>query len=192
MNETDGFDAKSQGHKEKPKNLASLRLCVKVLPFLRMKIKAIEKELLDPGWQRAYCPPTAADPVVPQGQGKLAALEIGQRVRPKKVRAERRSGLDEAGLCRVLRQRGIGRPATYALIVESLLAHRYVEREPNGQLRLTQRGRDVCAFLVERFPDLFELGYTAQMESALDEIAAGGLSYENAVQDLWASLKSIK
>jgi DNA topoisomerase-1 len=155
-----------------------------------MKIKATEKELLDPGWQKAYRPPVDTNPVIPQDQGKLAALEIGQRVRPKKVRAERRSGLDEAGLIRALCEQSIGRPATYALIVESLLTRKYVERELSGQLRLTQRGREVCAFLVERFSDLFDLAYTARMESELDEVAKGKVSYEAAVDDVWGMLKS--
>jgi DNA topoisomerase-1 len=88
-----------------------------------------------------------------------------------------------------LREQGIGRPATYALIVESLLGRKYVERGENGQLALTQRGRDVCGFLVERFPALFTLAYTARMESALDEVAKGKVSYEAAVGEMWEMLK---
>ena len=49
----------------------------------------------------------------------------------------------------------------------------------NGQLALTQRGRDVCAFLLEKFPAL----------SALDEVAKGKVSYEMAVGDVRNSLK---
>ncbi len=156
-----------------------------------MKIKAIEREVIEPGWQKAYKPSGEKDQAAQNGKGSLARLEIGQRVRPKKVRAHKRSGLDETGLIRALREKGIGRPATYALIVEALLSRKYVEREQDGQLRLTQRGRDVCEFLVGRFPGLFDLAYTARMESALDEVAKGRLSYENAAQDLWASLKGI-
>ena len=152
-----------------------------------MKVQAVEKELIDPGWRKAYQP---TGETVPAGKGTLAALEIGQRVRPKKVRARRQSGLNEVGLIRALREKGIGRPATYAQIVESLLGRKYVERGENGQLALTQRGRDVYAFLVERFPDLFDLAYTARMESALDEVAKGKVSYEDAVGDVWESLKT--
>ena len=153
-----------------------------------MKIKAVERELIEPGWQKAYRFPGEKDQPVPLGKGTLAALEIGQRVRPKKVRAEKRSGLNEAGLIRALREKGIGRPATYALIVEAMLTRKYVEREPSGQLRLTERGRMVCEFLVERYPNLFDLAYTAQMESALDQVAMGKLSYELIVRDIWGSL----
>jgi NADPH-dependent glutamate synthase beta subunit-like oxidoreductase len=53
-----------------------------------MKIKAVEKELLDPGWRKAWQP----EETVPAGKGTLAALEIGQRVRPKKVRAAGNQG----------------------------------------------------------------------------------------------------
>jgi DNA topoisomerase IA len=65
-----------------------------------------------------------------------------------------------------------------------------VERGENGQLALTQRGRDVCTFLVERFPALFALAYTARMESSLDEVAKGKISYEDAVGDVWKMLKA--
>ncbi len=153
-----------------------------------MKIKAVERELIEPGWQKVYKFPGEKDQAAPQGKGSLAALEIGQRVRPKKVRAEKRSGLDESGLIRALREKGIGRPATYALIVDALLTRKYVEREPGGQLRLTERGRKVCEFLVERFPTLFALVYTAQMESALDQVAIGNLSYESAVGAIWGNV----
>jgi len=150
-----------------------------------MKVQAVEKELIEPGWKKGFQP----EDIPLDGKGTLSALEIGQRVRPKKVRAERRRGLSEAGMIRALREKGIGRPATYALIVESLLGRKYVERCENGQLTLTQRGRDVCAFLTERFPALFDLTYTAQMESALDGVAKGQDAYESAVRGMWESLK---
>ena len=154
-----------------------------------MKIKAVERELIEPGWQKAYKSPREKDTVAHTGKGILAALEIGQRVRPKKVRAQKQSGLDEAGLIRALREKGIGRPATYALIVEALLGRKYVERGENGHLQLTQRGREVCEFLVERFIDLFNLAYTARMEADLDEVGRGKMSYEAAVGSIWEILK---
>ena len=149
-----------------------------------MKIKAMEKELIEPGWKKVFQP----EDIPPDGKGTLSILEIGQRVRPKKIRAEKRSGLDEAGLIRALREKGIGRPATYALIVDALLTRKYVKREPDGQIRLTERGRNVCEFLVGRYPDLFDLAYTAWMESALDEVANGKASYETAIRDVWSNL----
>jgi DNA topoisomerase-1 len=75
------------------------------------------------------------------------------------------------------------------MIVDALLSRKYVEREQGGQMRLTQRGRDVCAFLLERYPDLFDLAFTAQMESDLDDLANGKESYNAAVADLWGMLK---
>lgn len=154
-----------------------------------MKIKAVERELIEPGWQKAYKSPGEKDQAAQNGKGGLAGLEIGQRVRPKKVRAERRSGLNKAGLIRALREKGIGRPATYALIVEALLTRKYVVREPDGQLRLTQRGQEVCEFLIGRLPDLFDLAYTARMESTLDEVANGKVSYEDTMGNIWEMLK---
>lgn len=150
-----------------------------------MKLQAVEKELIEPGWKKAF----QLEEIPLEGKGMLASLEIGQRVRPKKVRATRQRGLSEAGLIRALREKSIGRPATYALIVESLLGRKYVERCENGQLALTQRGWAVCAFLVERFSVLFELGYTAAMESALDGVAKGKVSYDDVIGNIWGDLK---
>lgn len=150
-----------------------------------MNLKAVERELIEPGWQKVFQP----EGISQDGKGTLTKLEIGQRVRPKKVWAKKRNGLDEAELIRMLREKGIGRPATYALIVDALLTRKYVTREGDGQLRLTPRGREVCTFLVESLPDLFDLAYTAQMESDLDNISNGKVSYDAAVVDLWRMLK---
>jgi DNA topoisomerase IA len=71
---------------------------------------------------------------------------------------------------RALREQGIGRPATYAGIVETLLSRRkYAERSPEGTLRLTKRGRAVLDFLTGRYPALFAPGFTAEAEQLLDK-----------------------
>lgn len=153
-----------------------------------MKLQAMENELLEPGWMSVYRPSEFASNIIPAGKGRLAALVIGQRVRPKKVRARRQSGLNEAGLIHALQEKGIGRPATYALIVEALLARKYTERGEEGRLRMTKKGSLVYEFLMGQFPTLFEFTYTARMETALDNVAGGKLSYGSAIGDLWREL----
>jgi DNA topoisomerase I len=146
-----------------------------------VKVRAEERELLEPGWRAAYRP-SAEREILPKGQGRLAHLAQGQRVRPKQIRARQESGLTESGLIRALREQGIGRPATYAGIVDTLLGRKYVERSPEGTLRLTARGRAVLDFLTGRYPALFAPGFTEEVELLLDEVAAGRLAYEKAVE----------
>jgi DNA topoisomerase-1 len=127
-----------------------------------------------------------AKPIAP-GTGSLAKLERGQRVKPKQIRTQRH-GMTEAGFLAALQKNGIGRPATYSLIIEMLLQRKYAECA-SGNLTITPRGRAVLEFLVSRFPQLFSVEFTAKMEEMLDEIASKKVSYEKMVERLFQSLK---
>jgi DNA topoisomerase-1 len=78
----------------------------------------------------------------------------------------------EASLIKTLERLGIGRPSTYATIIRTIVKREYVERQRKSLLA-TELGFVVCDFLVEQFPDLFAVGFTAQMEENLDRIARG-------------------
>ncbi len=79
---------------------------------------------------------------------------------------------NESSLIKELEKRGIGRPSTYAGIVGTLFTRKYMRRE--GRAILAEPlGFAVCDFLVERFPDLFAVPFTANMEEDLDRIARG-------------------
>ena len=153
-----------------------------------MRLKVSERELLNPGYRRAYVPPDdVGQPPLKSGESRLRDLQKGQRVRPKKIRA-RRKGMNEAGLIAELQKRAIGRPATYALIIETLLQRSYVERAGDGSLNITPRGRAVLEFLVLRYPRLFSVEFTAKMEAELDGIASKRVSYERVVGQLYQAL----
>jgi DNA topoisomerase IA len=154
-----------------------------------MKIKVSERELLESGYRRAYTSVSdgMAEPIMP-GTSRLAKLERGQRVKPKRVRTHR-NGMTEAGLIAALQKNGIGRPATYSLIIETLIQRRYAENGAGGSLTITSRGRTVLEFLVERYPSLFSVEFTAKMEEMLDGIASRKVSYEYVVGQLYQFLK---
>jgi DNA topoisomerase-1 len=78
----------------------------------------------------------------------------------------------ESSLIKELEKRGIGRPSTYAGIVGTLFKRKYVKREGKS-IRAEPLGFVVCDFLVEQFPDLFAVAFTAEMEEDLDRIARG-------------------
>ncbi len=79
----------------------------------------------------------------------------------------------QATLIKELEEKGIGRPSTYAAIMTSILNREYVEEDQSKRLRPTSLGRVVCELLVKAFPDILEVGFTAQMEEELDEVEEG-------------------
>jgi DNA topoisomerase-1 len=97
--------------------------------------------------------------------------------------------MTEADLIAVLQKYGIGRPATYALIMETLIQRRYVDNASGSSLVITPRGRAVLEFLVGRYPQLFSVEFTAKMEEMLDGISSKKVSYEQTVGWLFQSLK---
>ena len=151
-----------------------------------MRVRVSEKELLNPGSRRVYTPPSQSEEgILKSGESRLHDLKKGQRIRPRRVRA-RHQALSEAGLISLMQAGGSGRPATYAIVIETLLKRQYVYREANGALVVSKRGREVLEFLLKEYPDLFSLEFTARMEKQLDEIACGGRGfYEKVLNALW-------
>jgi len=151
--------------------------------------------LLDAGFRRAYQPVEEAAAPVLAGQGRLAQLKKGEKVEPRWVSVRRQTSrkpvMTEAALIRAMQERGIGRPSTYAATVETLVERGYATRNERGELAVTERGRAVCAYLVEHFPDIFDYGFTARMETRLDDIAAGRATYEAVLTEFWDRLTGL-
>jgi DNA topoisomerase-1 len=105
----------------------------------------------------------------------------------------------EATLVKALEEGGIGRPSTYAPTIATLLARAYVASEEK-RLAPTELGFVVSDLLAEHFPNVFEIGFTSQMEDELDEIASGEREwvptlrefYEPFVETLSQAEKSIE
>ncbi|MGH7916187.1 MAG: type I DNA topoisomerase, partial [Candidatus Binataceae bacterium] len=91
------------------------------------------------------------------------------------------SRFSQATLIKELEEKGIGRPSTYASIMTSILTREYVEEDDGKRMRPTTLGRIVCDLLVKAFPDILEVGFTAQMEEKLDKVEEGS---ENWVKTL--------
>ncbi|MCD6289220.1 MAG: type I DNA topoisomerase [Anaerolineae bacterium] len=90
----------------------------------------------------------------------------------------------DATLIRALEEHGIGRPSTYASILSTIQQRGYVERI-DRRLHPTKLGITVCDLLVQHFPDVFEVGFTARMESDLDRIAAGEADWVQVLRDFY-------
>ena len=78
----------------------------------------------------------------------------------------------EAMLVKALEERGIGRPSTYAPIIETIQQRGYVEKEEK-RFKPTELGDRVVTILKDYFPSIIDVEFTAQMETELDQIADG-------------------
>jgi DNA topoisomerase-1 len=113
-----------------------------------------------------------------EGKGvQLPPLQKGEeldlvQLLPKQHFTQPPPRYSDASLIRALEEYGIGRPSTYAPILSTLLQRRYVERV-DKKLIPTEIGFTVNDLLVEFFPDIVNVGFTAEMEEKLDEVATG-------------------
>ena len=90
----------------------------------------------------------------------------------------------EASLVKALEEYGIGRPSTYAPILGTLQARGYVRKE-SKRLVPTEMGEVVNSLIVNHFPDIVDLGFTARMEEELDEIADGHQDWVDVVREFY-------
>jgi DNA topoisomerase-1 len=98
----------------------------------------------------------------------------------------------EAGLVKELEKRDIGRPSTYASIIQTLLARGYVEKIQKA-LHPTDTGDVVSSFLEENFANYISDSFTAEMEESLDEIADGKKEYVKILKEFYGPfLKDVK
>ena len=95
----------------------------------------------------------------------------------------------EASLVKALEENGIGRPSTYAPIMQTLQQRGYVRRETN-RLFPEELGFVVNDVLTANFPDIVNVGFTAEMESELDDIASGDRLMEPVVHSFYLPLAS--
>jgi len=90
----------------------------------------------------------------------------------------------EATLVRALETEGIGRPSTYAQIITTLKTRKYVHTE-SRRLVPTDLGRTVSKLLVQNFPTIFGVKFTAQMEEELDRVETGEYQWVQVLDDFY-------
>ena len=90
----------------------------------------------------------------------------------------------EATLVKELETKGIGRPSTYASILSTIQQREYTEKL-EGKFKPTELGVVVNDLLVERFPELMDIGFTAKMEDNLDKIEEGLSKWVMVVKDFY-------
>ncbi|WP_022854788.1 type I DNA topoisomerase [Thermodesulfobacterium thermophilum] len=94
-------------------------------------------------------------------------------------------------LVKKLESLGIGRPSTYATILDVLFKRNYIEKEGKF-LKPTQLGRLVCSLLLEGAKVFMDYKYTAEMEEKLDLVARGEATYESVVKEAYELIKTCR
>jgi len=120
---------------------------------------------------------------------KLPPLEAGQKLTLKALKPEQHfteppPRYNEASLVKELEERGIGRPSTYSAILSTIQERQYVQKI-GGKFVPTEIGLVVTDLLIENFPDIFDVQYTARLEEELDEIEEGKEKWTDALADFY-------
>ena len=93
----------------------------------------------------------------------------------------------EASLVKMLEELGVGRPSTYAPTISTILGRHYVSKDGKN-LFTTELGEAVNAMMMEAFPDIVDLGFTAEMERKLDEVEEGTVEWKDIIRDFYPDL----
>jgi len=111
-----------------------------------------------------------------------------ERFRPEQHFTQGPSRYTDASIIKALEEQGIGRPSTYAPIISVLLDRYYVTRE-NRQLAPTTLGRMISDILVESFPQVVNVGFTAGMEAGLDKVEEAKTDWVRMIRDFYGPFK---
>jgi len=114
-------------------------------------------------------------------QEKVNLIEI----KPEQHFTQPPARYTEASLIKELEENEIGRPSTYAPIISTIQARNYVEKNKERRFQPTEIGTNVNDILVEHFPEIVDIKFTANMEKELDEIAEGNESWKTILKDFY-------
>ncbi len=122
-------------------------------------------------------------------EAKIPPLAAGEdlkkvQVVPEQHFTEPPPRFNEASLIKILEQYGIGRPSTYAPIVDTILSRGYV-RLQERKFFPTELGQIVNKQLTQHFPDIVDTGFTAKIEEKLDEVAEGAHRWNQVVEEFY-------
>ncbi len=126
---------------------------------------------------------------------KLPAMKTGDRIPLERIHADQHftqppPRFTEAALVKALEEYGIGRPSTYASIIQTLLFRKYVEMESRS-FRPSDVGRAVSRFLSGHFTQYVDYDFTAKLEDELDAVSRGEEEWIPLMERFWAPFKQL-
>ncbi len=142
-------------------------------------VRATGSVILFKGFRALYVETRDEDAEEGEGSRGMPPFSEDEKLKLIKVHSDQKftkppPRYTEANLIRELEELGIGRPSTYSTIVGRIVERNYVERKAS-RFKPTKAGIAVCDMLKQYFTDIMDVGFTAGMETQLDDIAAGEL-----------------
>ena len=107
-------------------------------------------------------------------------------IKPNKHTTQPPARYSDASLVKLLEEKGVGRPSTYASIISTIQEREYVERNEQKRLEPTLMGVRVNDIIVKHFPDIVDTGFTATMEQDLDKIAVGKKQWDKTLSAFYS------
>jgi DNA topoisomerase-1 len=155
------------------------KICVQIDDY---EFEAEGVKILFPGFLAAKSD-KVKEAVVPQYQkGQELFLE---KIEGHQKFTEPPARYTEASLIKALEAYGIGRPSTYAPILTTILSRKYIEKD-GKQLVPTLVGKSLIRLLIDHFPNIVDVGFTAKLEDDLDDIANGKKQWVSTLQDFYS------
>lgn len=151
------------------------------------KFKTTGRTLLFEGYTAVYNNQSADDE---NGESaKLPNIEKGDKFVAKETKPEQKwtkppARYTEASLVKAMEEKGIGRPSTYTQLVSTLFTREYVKREGKSIVP-TELGNMVVDMLIKFFPDIMNVGFTADMENKLDDIEYEGKDWHKVISEFY-------
>lgn len=120
----------------------------------------------------------------------LVELQEGEELKLEKIIptqhfTEPPARYNEATLIKILEEYGIGRPSTYAPIISVIQERNYVVKNEDRRFEPTEIGTAVNKLLVEHFPQIVDIQFTAKMEDELDEVALGKAAWHKVIKEFY-------
>ena len=126
---------------------------------------------------------------------KIPPLTEGKELKKENIESKQSfteppSRYTEASLVKTLEEKGIGRPSTYSPTITTILARRYIEKKQK-QLYPTDLGKVVNKLLVENFPEVINVEFTAQIEEEFDKIAEGKEEWKKVIKEFYGPFEKV-
>jgi len=147
------------------------------------------------GFMKAYTEGSDNPELVLDSSEKiLPAIKLGTILKLEKLYLEQNftkpaPRYTEASLVKKLESEGIGRPSTYAPTISTIQAREYVVKTEDKKLAPTSTGEIVNNFLVNHFPEIVDLGFTAKVEEEFDDIAHGKIAWQQVMNRFYGEFK---
>ncbi|ROU09464.1 DNA topoisomerase I [Lysobacter enzymogenes] len=152
--------------------------------------------VIDPGFLAVYEEGKDAKAAEDEDEGrKLPPMKTGDRIPLDRIHADQHfteppPRYSEASLVKALEEYGIGRPSTYASIIQTLLFRKYVELD-SRRFRPTDVGRAVSKFLSGHFTRYVDYDFTAKLEDELDAVSRGEEEWVPLMERFWEPFKKL-